>query len=291
MDLALTLPSFVAGTDRAMTLEWCRRIDDGPFSSIAVGERTAFHSHEMVSTLAFAAAATERVRIIATIAVLPTHDTVRIAKQAATIDVLSDGRFTLGVGVGGREQDYDALSTPFRRRFERLDEQVDQMKRIWLGEEVIDGVPCIGPAPVQQGGPPLWTASMGPKSLARSAKWADGLAGFSLGPDADEVAGTFAAVRGAWSDAGRETKPFLTTSSWFALGPDAKQRLHTYASEYLSTFGPKAAAAMADLCSLSEPGVLRERMGALEEAGCQEFILVPTTNDPSEIDRLLDAIA
>jgi alkanesulfonate monooxygenase SsuD/methylene tetrahydromethanopterin reductase-like flavin-dependent oxidoreductase (luciferase family) len=132
---------------------------------------------------------------------------------------------------------------------------------------------------------------MGPKSLARSAKWADGLAGFSLGPDADEVAGTFAAVRGAWSDAGRETKPFLTTSSWFALGPDAKQRLHKYASEYLSTFGPKAAAAMADLCSLSEPGVLKERMVALEAAGCQEFILVPTTNDPSEIDRLLDAIA
>ncbi len=291
MDLALTLPSFVAGTDRATTLEWCRRIDDGPFSSIAVGERTAFHSHEMVSTLAFAAAATERVRIIATIAVLPTHDTVRIAKQAATIDVLSDGRFTLGLGVGGREQDYDALSTPFRRRFERLDEQVDQMKRIWLGEEVIDGVPPIGPAPVQEGGPPLWTASMGPKSLARSAEWADGLAGFSLGPDADEVASTFSAVRAAWSDAGRETKPFLTTSSWFALGPDAPQRLHTYAAEYLSTFGPKAAAAMADLCILSNPGVLKDRMAALEEAGCQEFILVPTTNDPSEIDRLLDAIA
>lgn len=291
MDLALTLPSFVAGTDRATTLEWCRRIDDGPFSSIAVGERTAFHSHEMVSTLAFAAAATERVRIIATIAVLPTHDTVRIAKQAATIDVLSDGRFTLGVGVGGREQDYNALSTPFRRRFERLDEQVDQMKRIWRGEQVIDGVPAIGPAPVQEGGPPLWTASMGPKSLARSARWADGLAGFSLGPDADEVASTFAAVRTAWSDAGRETKPFLTTSSWFALGPDAPHRLHKYASEYLSTFGPKAASAMADLCRLSDPGVLKELMAALDDAGCHEFVLVPTTNDPSEIDRLLEAIA
>lgn len=291
MDLALTLPSFVAGTDRATTLEWCRRIDDGPFSSIAVGERTAFHSHEMVSTLAFAAAATERVRIIATIAVLPTHDTVRIAKQAATIDVLSDGRFTLGVGVGGREQDYNALSTPFRRRFERLDEQVDQMKRIWRGEQVIDGVPAIGPAPVQEGGPPLWTASMGPKSLARSARWADGLAGFSLGPDADEVASTFAAVRTAWSDAGRETKPFLTTSSWFALGPDAPHRLHKYASEYLSTFGPKAAGAMADLCRLSDPGVLKELMAALDDAGCHEFVLVPTTNDPSEIDRLLEAIA
>ena len=291
MDLALTLPSFVAGTDRATTLEWCRRIDDGPFSSIAVGERTAFHSHEMVSTLAFAAAATERVRIIATIAVLPTHDTVRIAKQAATIDVLSDGRFTLGVGVGGREQDYNALSAPFRRRFERLDEQVDQMKRIWRGEQVIDGVPAIGPAPVQEGGPPLWTASMGPKSLARSARWADGLAGFSLGPDADEVASTFAAVRTAWSDAGRETKPFLTTSSWFALGPDAPHRLHKYASEYLSTFGRKAASAMADLCRLSDPGVLKELMAALDDAGCHEFVLVPTTNDPSEIDRLLEAIA
>jgi alkanesulfonate monooxygenase SsuD/methylene tetrahydromethanopterin reductase-like flavin-dependent oxidoreductase (luciferase family) len=225
VDLGLTLPSFVAGTDRATTLEWCRRIDDGPFTTIAVGERTAFHSHEMFATLAFAAAATERVRIAATVAVVPTHDTVRIAKQVATIDVLSGGRFTLGVGVGGREQDYRALSTPFRQRFARLDEQIDAMRRIWRGEAVIEGVPPIGPRPVQPGGPPIYTSSMGPKSLARSARWADGIAGFSLGPDPAEVRATFDAVRAAWVDAGRATAPALTTSSWYSLADDGPARL------------------------------------------------------------------
>ena len=290
MDLGLTLPSFVAGTDRATTLEWCRRIDDGPFASIAVGERTAFHSHEMFSTLAFAAAATERVRIVATVAVVPTHDTVRIAKQVATIDVLSGGRFTLGVGVGGREQDYRALSTPFRNRFARLDEQVDEMRRIWRGEAVVDGVPPIGPTPVQPGGPPIYTASMGPKSLARSAKWADGLAGFSLGPDPDEVRSTFAAVREAWTAAGRTEAPALTTSSWYSLADDGADRLHRYASEYLSTFGPDAAKAMADLCRLSDAGALRDAIAGLAEAGCEEFVLVPTSGDLDELDRLLAAI-
>ena len=163
MDIGLTLPSFVRGADRAAILEWCRRVDEGPFASISVGERIAYPSHELVATLAFAAAATERVRIVSTVAVLPIHDPVRFAKQMATIDVLSDGRLTVGVGVGGRDQDYAALGVPFEGRFARLDEQVDVMQRVWRGEVVVDGLPPIGPVPVQAGGPPLLTAAMGPE--------------------------------------------------------------------------------------------------------------------------------
>ena len=69
----------VAGVDRDAIRGWCRRIEDGPFSSVSVGERIAFPSHELVTTLAFAAAATERVRILPTVGVLPTHETVRRA--------------------------------------------------------------------------------------------------------------------------------------------------------------------------------------------------------------------
>ena len=75
MDIGMTLPSFVRGVDRDAIREWCRRIDDGPFTSISVGERIAYPSHELVATLAFAAAATERVRIVSTVAVLPIHAT------------------------------------------------------------------------------------------------------------------------------------------------------------------------------------------------------------------------
>lgn len=291
MDIGLTLPSFVPGVDRAAILEWCRRVDEGPFSSVSVGERIAYPSHELVATLAFAAAATERVRLVSTVAVLPIHDAVRFAKQMATIDVLSDGRLTVGVGVGGRDQDYAALGIPFERRFARLDEQVDTMRRVWRGDIIVEGLPPVGPVPVQADGPPLLTASMGPKSLARSARWAAGLAGFDLGPDPAGVDATFRRAEDAWLAAGREEPPWLSTSSWFALGDGATERLAGYAYEYLSNFGERAARAMAGLCRLSDAGAMRETFTALRETGCDEVVLVPTTTDISELDRLLTAVS
>jgi alkanesulfonate monooxygenase SsuD/methylene tetrahydromethanopterin reductase-like flavin-dependent oxidoreductase (luciferase family) len=291
MLLGMTLPSFVVGVDGATIREWCRRIDDGPFSAVAVGERVAYPSHDLISTLAFAAAATQRVRLVSTIAVLPTHDPVRLAKQAATIDVLSEGRLTLGVGVGGRDQDYAAVGATTAARFARLDEQVDVMRAVWRGEVVVPDVPPIGPTPVQPGGPPILTASMGPKSLARSARWADGLSGFDLAPDPEAVARTFDAVRIAWTKSGRASAPWLSTSTWFALGADGPERLFAYASSYLDTFGEAAASAMAGLCRLNDPGVIRELTAAVAATGCDELILVPTTDDPTELDRLVHAIA
>ncbi len=286
----MTLPSFVAGVDGPTIREWCARIDDGPFSSVAVGERVAYPSHDLFASLAFAAAATRRVRIVSTIVVLPSHNAVRVAKQAATIDVLSEGRLTLGVGVGGRDQDYVAVGASTDHRFARLDEQVAQLRQTWNGEEVIDGIPPIGPTPVQPGGPPILTAAMGPKSLARSARWADGLSGFDLAPDVDSVQRTFDAVRSAWTDAGRTSRPWLATSTWFALGSDGPARLHGYATNYLGIFGEAVATAMADLCRMNDPGVVRETVAALAETGADELVLVPTTDDVAELDRLIAAV-
>jgi alkanesulfonate monooxygenase SsuD/methylene tetrahydromethanopterin reductase-like flavin-dependent oxidoreductase (luciferase family) len=291
MHIGITLPSFVAGVDRNAILAWCRRIEDGPFASVSVGERIAFPSHELITTLAFAAAATERVRILPTVGVLPTHETVRFAKQMATVDVLSGGRLTVGVGVGGREEDYRAVGAPFAGRFARLDEQVALMRRVWRGEVVVDGLPPVGPEPVQPGGPPVLSAAMGPKSMARTATWADGIAGFDLAPDPEGVDGLFRRAEAAWVEAGRTDRPWLATSTWFALGPGAEERLHGYAFNYLSNFGDRTASSLAKLCRLSDPGVLRETIAAIGETGCDELILVPTTDDVSEIDRLLAALS
>jgi alkanesulfonate monooxygenase SsuD/methylene tetrahydromethanopterin reductase-like flavin-dependent oxidoreductase (luciferase family) len=209
----------------------------------------------------------------------------------ATVDVLSDGRLTVGVGVGGRDQDYAALGVPFEQRFARVDEQVGVMQRVWRGETVVEGLPPIGPVPVQPGGPPLLSAAMGPKSLARSARWADGLAGFDLAPDPAGVDALFRNAEAAWSDAGRTDPPWLSTSSWFALGDGASERLFGYAFDYLSNFGEKTARALAGLCRLSDAGAIRETFAALSETGCDEVVLVPTTADITELDRLLDALA
>ena len=172
----MTLPTMVPH-DRADTLAWCRGIDEGPWSSLAVPERITFPSHSMIVELAAAAALTERVRIWTTIVVLPAHNEVEVAKQTASVDRLSDGRLTLGVGVGGREDDYRAIGGTFARRWSRMDEQVATMRRIWAGEPPFPGADPVGPPPVQAGGPPLIAGALGPKAIGRAARWAAGVDG------------------------------------------------------------------------------------------------------------------
>ena len=134
----MTLPTMVPH-GRAEVMAWCRSVDAGPWASLAVPERVTYTSHDYTVELAAAAALTERVRLWTTIVILPAHDAVGVAKQMASIDVLSGGRLTVGVGVGGREHDYRALSAPFERRWQRMDDQVATMRRIWAGEPPFDG--------------------------------------------------------------------------------------------------------------------------------------------------------
>src|SRR4051794_7966969 len=176
MDVSMTLPTMVPH-DRDSTLRWCRDIDAGPWASLAVPERVTYPSHDITVELSAAAALTERVRLWSTIVILPAHDAVAVAKQMASIDVLSGGRLTVGVGVGGREHDYRAINARFDRRWQRMDEQVAVMRSIWSGEPPFAGSEPVGPLPVQPGGPPLIAGVMGPKSIARAAYWADGVDG------------------------------------------------------------------------------------------------------------------
>jgi alkanesulfonate monooxygenase SsuD/methylene tetrahydromethanopterin reductase-like flavin-dependent oxidoreductase (luciferase family) len=169
----MTLPTMLPHT-RADVLGWCRGIDAGAWTSLAVPERITYTSHDTTVQLAAAAALTERVRLWTTIVVLPAHDAVAVAKQMASVDVLSDGRLTMGIGIGGREDDYRAVNASFARRYPRMDEQVATMRRIWSGEPPFDGADPVGPPPVQPGGPPLVAGAFGPKGIARAARWAVG---------------------------------------------------------------------------------------------------------------------
>ncbi len=281
----MTLPTMVPGLGREELLAWARRVDDGPFSSLAAGERIAFPNPELLATLAAAAAVTERVRIVATVFVAPLHPAAWLAKAAATLDGISGGRFTLGLGVGGREEDYQVLDVPFTRRHARLDAQVAELRRLWAGEPAVPGAAPVGPLPVQPGGPPLWIAAAGERPLRRAARWADGLAGFDLGPDLDATAALFRAAERAWREAGRERGPVLATSFWYALGPDPRAQLDAYVTRYLRVFGEDVAAALRRRCVAAGEGALREALVGLAERGADEVILVPTSREPAELVR------
>lgn len=291
MQISMTLPTMLPhGRDEV--LAWCRGVDEGPFASLAVPERVTYTSHSWIVQLSAAAAVTERVRLWTTIVILPAHDAVETAKHLASVDQLSSGRLTVGVGVGGRQHDYRAIAGDYSRRWARMDEQVATMRSIWAGEAPFEGADPVGPPPVQAGGPPLVAGVMGPKALARAARWAigvdDGSTVFGIDPAATSAA--FDRIRSAWTDAGRSDPPHISASLWYALGDGASERLSGYCFDYMRIFDEGFARSMAETVTCNTPEALRDAVDTCAELGCDELFLVPTTVDATELDRTRDAL-
>ncbi|HZQ56992.1 MAG TPA: LLM class flavin-dependent oxidoreductase [Acidimicrobiales bacterium] len=291
MDIAMTLPTMLPHGRREL-LAWCRGVDEGPWSSLAVPERVTYTSHSLTVQLSAAAALTERVRLWTTLIILPAHNEVQVAKDVASVDRLCDGRLTVGVGVGGREQDYRAIGGDFGRRWQRMDDQLARMRRIWAQEPPFDGADPVGPPPVQPGGPPFVAGVIGPKALARAARWAVGVDDPSAITTVDAAAlrAQRQKVVDAWQAAGREEAPHFSSSLWYALGPGAKERLAAYIYNYMKIFDDGFARELASSAPVHSPAALREAMAAAADAGCDEFFLVPTTADPAELDRTREAL-
>ncbi|MDR5699120.1 TIGR03619 family F420-dependent LLM class oxidoreductase [Agromyces aerolatus] len=139
----------------------------------AVGHLT----FDLLGSLAYCAAITERVRLMSFLVVLPYHRPFMLAKALSTIDVLSRGRLTAVVGAGYLRAEFDALGVPFDERNALLDETLALLPEIWSGEPVTrsgSGFTAADivsrPAPVQPGGPPLWIGGNGPRAKERAAR-------------------------------------------------------------------------------------------------------------------------
>lgn len=287
MKISLCLPYAKAEIDRRVLIDWCRRADEGPFESLSCGERVMGPAVDMRVTLAAAAALTDRVRIVPSLYVLPMHSAVRAAKEIATLDMLSEGRVTVVVGVGGRPKDYQAVGASFERRHVRMDEQVAEMKRVWAGERVFEGADPIGPAPVQSGGPPILIGAMGPKAIRRGAEWADGIYGFSMNGVQSEMERMLGLAREGWKEAGRSSGPYEAGGFWYSLADDAEARLKDYVQKYLEITSPEAAKAIAGTMTRHTPESVREGLENMRAAGCAECYMVAATHEISEIERLL----
>jgi alkanesulfonate monooxygenase SsuD/methylene tetrahydromethanopterin reductase-like flavin-dependent oxidoreductase (luciferase family) len=292
MNVGLHLPVMVPGLDRANILEWSRRIDAGPFSTLAVGERINFPNPEAMVTLSAAAAVTERVALAFGVLVLPMHRPVLLAKQLATLDVLSNGRLSVGVGVGGRKEDYDAVGAAYDRHLlGRMERAVAEMRRAWAGEIMGPGIlGPVGPEPVQKGGPEIMLGALFPQSIRRGARFADGLSAFSFGPTYEDVAEKFELARAAWVAENRARPPRLVTGFWFALGRDGHEQMGSYLDRYLRFMGEDAGKNLLPHCrAITRQGV-RDALQICRDAGAEEVVLSPTSTDPDEVDRLADLI-
>ena len=289
MEIGMNLPVMAPGLSRDALSTWCARIDAGPFGSLAAGERISFFNPDLVAALAAAAVLTERVRIVSGVFVPMLHHPVMLAKQLATIDVLSGGRLVAGLGVGGREQDYQSVDAALGRRLTRLAQSVETMRQVWAGNPVVEGAIAVGPAPVQGGGPKLLAGSLMVESIEVASRWADGLCGFSFGPAQAEMSLQFEAARRSWK-ARHRPAPWLATGFWYALGPHARDQLDAYLDRYLNFMAPVARENVKRICVATSPEALKDALARAEDAGADEVLLVPTTSDPDDVHRVADIL-
>src|SRR5260370_2568105 len=139
MNTGVGLPPSTSGMSGELLLEWAKRADAGPFSSLGVVDRVAYQNYEPFTALAAAAAVTRRVRLATMVVIAPLRNTAILAKQAASLDALSGGRFTLGLAVGARGEDYTASGIESRGRARRFGEHLEsipaisQARKIWPG--------------------------------------------------------------------------------------------------------------------------------------------------------------
>ena len=137
--------------------------------------------------LTFAAAHSQRITLATGILLLPEHNPLLVAKQAATLDVLSGGRFALGVGVGWSAEEFAALGVPFARRGARTDEYVAAIRQVWTksvatfrGEFTHFESVRVNPRPVRDRAVPVIVGGTTDASLRRMAAIGDGWYGFSV---------------------------------------------------------------------------------------------------------------
>ena len=288
MRIAIGLPSRVASASGAAMLEWITRAERGPFSSVVVTDRVVSQALEPLSVLAMAAGATQRIRLMTSVVIGPTRETTLLARQAATIDVLSGGRLTLGLGIGVRENDYLATGFDFHRRGRRAEEQLPILRRLWSGENLSGELGAIGPRSGNTNGPEVLIGGYVPAIVQRIAKWGDGYMAPG-GGEPESLLKMWRQIEQAWQEAGRKGKPRLVGASYYALGPNAAD----HASRYINAnygYNPDLAARRLRTLPASRAAV-EEAIKRQSDMGVDEFILRPCADDLDQMDRLTEIAA
>jgi alkanesulfonate monooxygenase SsuD/methylene tetrahydromethanopterin reductase-like flavin-dependent oxidoreductase (luciferase family) len=284
MDVGIGLPNQVPGADGRALMEFARRADARGFSTLATIGRVAYPGHDDLIALAGAAAVTERIGLMTNILLLPTHDPVLLAKQAAAIDQLSGGRLTLGVAVGGRRDDYEATQRSFEGRGRSMDAALEVLLAAWRGEPVAGATRPATPPPVRPGGIPLVFGGTSERTIERVVRYGSGWTAGGGGP---EMAAPFIErVRAAWSAAGRDGSPRFVGLVYVALG-DAVQDGLAYLRDYYAFIGDWAEAIAS--ATLTTREAILSAIEAFGAVGMDELILDATVADPDQVDLLADA--
>ena len=233
--------------------------------------------YDSLTVLTYAAALTKKVRLGTTVLVLPYLNPIVLAKSLATLDAMSGGRVTVGVGVGGLQHESDALSANFERRGAYTDESIAIMKELWTADDPqysgdfysFSGVK-FSPKPVQTPHPPVWIGGQSNPALRRVANLGDGWhpTGLSVG----DMGQRLASLKSRMETVGRDIGD-ITLS--------IRQEL-----DVLDTKGPDSDSPM-----IGTPEQLLDTIHGYASIGVSEMILTVGTADVDRIRRVMSAFA
>ena len=286
MKIGIGLPGNVPGTKGDFILKWARRADAGPFSSVGTIDRLVYDNYEPLVLLAAAAGATSRVRLLTGVLLAPLRNPGVLAKQAASLDALSGGRLTLGVGVGRRPDDYEAAPAAYQQRGRQMGRTLATMRRIWSGDVVREGIGPMGPSPVQKGGPEVLIGAGTPQAVRRVGRYADGF--IAAAGNAAGVQELYKVAVESWEAEGRSGAPRLAGVASYALGPNAADKVGGYIRHYYAFLG-EAAEQMAQN-AISTPEAVQDTIRDMESIGMDEVVFLPSVADMDQLERLADII-
>lgn len=279
MKVAIGLPNAVPRTSGADLIEFARAGEAHGFSSLGTIDRIVYGNHEPLAALAAAAAVTSEIGLLTSVMLGPLRkNAVQTAKQALTVNEISAGRLTLGIGIGGREDDMQASGVEMSERGERMDAFLEAVERTFADE-------AIGPR--QSGVPEILIGGTVTASFARAARYGAGWIAGGSPPDA--FAEAAAKVRQAWGAAGRDGKPRLAALAYFSLGDDAQTAADTYLKDYYAFLGEKTAGMIA-AGAATDAETVKAYISAFDAVGCDELVFFPSTSDPGQAGLLRAAI-
>jgi len=229
--------------------------------------------YEPLTLLSFVAARTRRVRLGTSVLVLPYHNPIRLAKTAATLDVLSGGRLILGVGVGLIEKEIRAMGSPFAERGALTDEAIAVMRALWTEDEPsFDGKYYrfagmkFSPKPLQKPSIPVVIGGVSRAAIRRAARLGDGWQPLGLAPEA--LGQGIARLRTEAQSYGRDVST-IPVSIAMSLGVSTPRR---YALG-------------------KDPAEVVQNAKAYASLGVQMLVISANTGDPTEARSALETIA
>jgi alkanesulfonate monooxygenase SsuD/methylene tetrahydromethanopterin reductase-like flavin-dependent oxidoreductase (luciferase family) len=265
-------------------VDWARRAEERGFQSLATIDRIVYPSYDSLTTLAVAAGATSRVTLFSNILLGPVYPPVWLAKATASLDALSGGRLLLGLGVGGRPDDFAALDRPFEQRGKLMDGTLDLLHRAWAGEEITGDDVAVGPAPARGNRVPVLMGGTSDAAIRRTVQQAEGWTAGGGGPEM--AAPVIEKVRAAWKDAGRDGEPRFGALVYFGLGDEAESRAsllsyYGFLGEWAGRIADSAIRTAADARAVAQ---------RYADLGVTDLAFDPTIASLDEVDRLADAV-